>query len=446
MPTGAQISVLEKREQNKKKSPIPIPIYAIPTAPHESALRKFICLPDETITILGPRREPPIACPPTNTDTSIAVLTSVGFTQLDATEYVEAIQRISPDIVIGLADLVTGQPPGIKRRTKMVDRTHAFTAHATDNLYGPNLSEHSRSTAAYFAPILPLENTQQQLYLEDLETDVRAFISGLALYESESLSIVPELLGDLPRLLFGGPRTPREILRQIEFGADLVTIPFLNLMSDLGMAFNFAFPTPSSSESNQPTEPLPLADDLWSSSNTTDTSPLNKSCSCYTCQNHHRAYIHHLLSAKELLAWTLLQIHNHYTMDLFFSSIRDSIQRGTFDEDIRTFQETYAPEFPEATGQGPRYVFFFYIKPLHPQLTITLYALIYVTSLHANKHTCRLRGYQLPASSTAQPRRYPPAYGRLDLAAQKFAESQSEIATPDTGASGLEEHGFAEKA
>ncbi|BCS27598.1 tRNA-ribosyltransferase family protein [Aspergillus puulaauensis] len=402
---------LEKREQNKKKSPIPIPIYAIPTAPHESALRKFICLPDETITILGPRREPPIACPPTNTDTSIAVLTSVGFTQLDATEYVEAIQRISPDIVIGLADLVTGQSPGIKRRTKMVDRTHAFTAHATDNLYGPDLSEHSRSTAAYFAPILPLENTQQQLYLEDLETDVRAFISGLALYESESLSIVPELLGDLPRLLFGGPRTPREILRQIEFGADLVTIPFLNLMSDLGMAFNFAFPTPSSSESNQPTEPLPLADDLWSSSNTTDTSPLNKSCSCYTCQNHHRAYIHHLLSAKELLAWTLLQIHNHYTMDLFFSSIRDSIQRGTFDEDIRTFQETYAPEFPEATGQGPR-----------------------------------LRGYQLPASSTAQPRRYPPAYGRLDLAAQKFAESQSEIATPDTGASGLEEHGFAEKA
>lgn len=359
MPTGAQISVLEKREQNKKKSPIPIPIYAIPTAPHESALRKFICLPDETITILGPRREPPIACPPTNTDTSIAVLTSVGFTQLDATEYVEAIQRISPDIAIGLADLVTGQPPGIKRRTKMVDRTHAFTTHATDSLYGPDLSEHSRSTAAYFAPILPLENTQQQLYLEDLETDVRAFISGLALYESESLSIVPELLGDLPRLLFGGPRTPHEILRQIELGTDLVTIPFLNLMSDTGMAFNFVFPTPSSLESNQPTEPLPLADDLWSSSNTTDTSPLNKSCSCYTCQNHHRAYIHHLLSAKELLAWTLLQIHNHYTMDLFFSSIRDSIQRGTFDEDIRTFQETYAPEFPEATGQGPRYVFFY---------------------------------------------------------------------------------------
>lgn len=97
---------------------------------------------------------------------------------------------------------------------------------------------------------------------------------------------------------------------------------------------------------------------------------------------------------------------------------------------------------PQVKDQGT----FFSTKSLHPLLTITLYALIHVTLFHANKHACRLRGYQLPASSSAQPRRYPPAYGRLDIAAQKFAESQSEIATPDTGASGLEEHGFAEKA
>ncbi|KAL4913129.1 tRNA-guanine(15) transglycosylase-like protein [Aspergillus aurantiobrunneus] len=401
---------IEKREQRKKPS-LPIPLYAVPTAPHESALRKFTCFPDDLLLILGPRRQPPIACPAANTPTSIAVLTSTGFTQLEATEYVEAIQRLSPDIVIGLADLVTGQPPGFKRQTKMVDRTHAFTTHATDNLYGPDLSEHSRSTAAYFAPLLPLENTQQQLYLEDLETDIRPFISGLALYESASLSIVPESLGDLPRLLFSGPSTPHDLLREIGLGADLIAIPFLSASSDAGMAFNFVFPSPSaSSESKPPAEPLPLADDLWSQSNTTNANPLVKSCPCYACQNHHRAYIHHLLSAKELLAWTLLQIHNHHTMDNFFSNIRQSIERGTFDTDVRTFQQTYAPEFPETTGQGPR-----------------------------------LRGYQLPSSSTAQPRRYPPAYGRLDLAAQKFAEPRSDIATPDTGASGLEEHGFAEK-
>jgi queuine tRNA-ribosyltransferase subunit QTRTD1 len=39
----------------------------------------------------------------------------------------------------------------------------------------------------------------------------------------------------------------------------------------------------------------------------------------------------------------------------------------------------------------------------------------------------------------------PKVYGVLDDAIQKYAEAQSEIATPDTGASGLEEHGFAER-
>ncbi|KAL4759450.1 tRNA-ribosyltransferase family protein [Aspergillus foveolatus] len=384
-----------------------------PTAPHESALRKFICAADDLLLVFGARREPPIASGPANTDTSIAVLTSVGYAQLEANEYIGAIQRLSPDIVVGLADLLVGQKPGTKRRVKMVDRTHAFTTHATENLYGPQLSEHSRSTAAYFAPILPLENTQQQLYLEDLETDLRPFISGLALYEPTSLSIVPESLGDLPRLLFSGPRTPHDLLREVELGADLLTIPFLANTSDAGMAFTFAFPAPSdtASASNPSIEPLPLADDLWSRSNTTNTGPLSESCACYACQNHHRAYIHHLLSAKEMLAWTLLQIHNYYTMDLFFANVRKSIERGTFEADVRTFQQTYVADFPEITGQGPR-----------------------------------LRGYKIPTSGPAQPRRNPPAYGRLNVAAEKFAESQSDLATPDTGAEGLEEHGFAEKA
>jgi queuine tRNA-ribosyltransferase len=281
----------------------------------------------------------------------------VGFAQLEATKYVEATQRLSPDIVIGLSDLTIGQTPGLKRRAKMVDRTHAFTTHGTEALLGSHLSEHSRSNAAYFAPILPLENTEQQIYLEDLESDLRPFISGLALYEPASLSIVPEELGDLPRLLFSGPTTPHDILREVSLGADLLTIPFLSLASDTGLALNFIFPAPpqTNEDSNPSSDPLPLAKDLWEASYTTDTAPLGDSCTCYACQKHHRAYIHHLLSAKEMLAWTLFQIHNHHVMDEFFAAIRTSIERGTFEADVQTFQKTYAPEFPQATGEGPRY-------------------------------------------------------------------------------------------
>lgn len=298
---------------------------------------------------------PPIATPPMNTENSIAIMTAFGFRQLEANQYVEAVQKLRPDIVIGLADMVVGQRPGYKRRGKMVDRTHAFTMHATDNLYGKAVPEESRSSAAYFAPVLPLDNAEQMIYLDELESDLRPHISGLALYETESLSVLPEALGSLPRLLFSEPATPQDVLRQVSLGADLLTVPFVGATSDAGLALEFAFPPPSSTGVNA-SEAQPLGFDLWSSTHTFDPSPLVEGCQCYTCRNHHRAYIHHLLTAKEMLAWTLLQIHNHHTMDLFFLHIRESIQRGTFEAEAQAFQRFYASELPEQTGQGPRYV------------------------------------------------------------------------------------------
>lgn len=316
---------------------------------------------------MGARREPPIKCPPANTPNSVAIYTSVGFRQLEATQYVDAVQKLNPDIVIGLADLVLGHTPGNKRRGKMVDRTHAFTTHATGLLYGNTVPENTRSKSAYFAPVLPLENAQQSIYMDDLETELRPFISGLALYESASLSAISEPLGDLPRLLYSAPATPHDILRDVSLGADLLTIPFMGVCSDAGIALDFTFPSPNTPTTI--TQPHDLAFDLWSPSHTIDTSALSNSCECYTCRNHHRAYIHHLLTAKEMLAWTLLQIHNHHVMDTFFAAIRESISRGTFEADTQTFQRTYVSELPKPTGQGPRYVL--HTLYLSPQSLIT---------------------------------------------------------------------------
>ena len=183
---------------------------------------------------------------------------------------------------------------------------------------------------------------------------MRPYLSGLALYETASLSIVPESLGELPRLLLSAPSNPQDLLRQVSLGADMLTIPFLGAASDAGLAFTFSFPAPASS--NTTPGPLPLAMDLRSSALATDTGPIIEGCQCYACQNHHRAYINHLLSAKEMLSWTLLQLHNYHTMDLFFSEIRASIQRNTFEQDIQTFERTYEAQFPETHGEGPRYV------------------------------------------------------------------------------------------
>jgi queuine tRNA-ribosyltransferase len=60
----------------------------------------------------------------------------------------------------------------------------------------------------------------------------------------------------------------------------------------------------------------------------TDFSALDKKCSCYTCKNYSKAYLHHLYKSKELLYQRLATIHNlKFYIDLM-QKIRQGIRRG----------------------------------------------------------------------------------------------------------------------
>ena len=63
-----------------------------------------------------------------------------------------------------------------------------------------------------------------------------------------------------------------------------------------------------------------------------DTRPLDESCSCYTCQNFSRAYLHHLFKIGEILGSHLNTVHNiHYYLELM-QEIRQAIAEGKFSE------------------------------------------------------------------------------------------------------------------
>jgi queuine tRNA-ribosyltransferase len=65
-----------------------------------------------------------------------------------------------------------------------------------------------------------------------------------------------------------------------------------------------------------------------------DFQPLDPTCLCYTCQNFSRAYLSHLVRCKEVLAYTLLSLHNVNELVRFTREIRESILSDRFTSDF----------------------------------------------------------------------------------------------------------------
>ncbi|GGJ71895.1 tRNA guanosine(34) transglycosylase Tgt [Glutamicibacter bergerei] len=134
-----------------------------------------------------------------------------------------------------------------------------------------------------------------------------------------------ELPENKPRHLLGISE-PDDIFTAIENGADT-----FDCVSPTRVARNSAFYTPHGRFN------------LSGARYKRDFTPLVEDCSCYTCQNFTRAYIHHLHKSKELLSHTLISIHNeHFTVSLV-DSARNAIEDGSFFElKAKVMSEYYA--------------------------------------------------------------------------------------------------------
>jgi queuine tRNA-ribosyltransferase subunit QTRTD1 len=314
------------------------------------SLRRFIALPDDSLLVLGARRNPPIPSPVANTNAEVGLSTSVGFKAMSSEYYAAAVRKLQPDIVVGLADVPFGQDAiGSKRKDKMADRTEVWLR---DMIARRGTLDKAEKRWSIFAPILPVERDLQSWYLEHLLDDMIDHISGLAIYDVFLLDELPDQLHHLPRLSFHAPASPHELLRQISLGMDLFTVPFLADVTDAGIVLDFTFPAPVRDESSNTRRSLGI--DMWHEDHAVSLAPLSEGCTCYACTKHHRAYLQHLLAAKEMLGWVLIQLHNHAVMSAFFAGVRKSIETGTFDTDVAAFEAWYEPILPKKTGQGPR--------------------------------------------------------------------------------------------
>ncbi len=72
-----------------------------------------------------------------------------------------------------------------------------------------------------------------------------------------------------------------------------------------------------------------------------DPQPIDETCDCYACRNFTRAYLRHLVVAKEMLASTLISIHNITFLENLMKKTRQAILDGKFESFAETFLSTY---------------------------------------------------------------------------------------------------------
>ncbi len=75
-----------------------------------------------------------------------------------------------------------------------------------------------------------------------------------------------------------------------------------------------------------------------------DFTPIDAECDCYLCKHYTKAYIRHLINAKETFGARLLSIHNIYFLHTLMGKIRENIKNHTLEEFKEEFKQNYYGE------------------------------------------------------------------------------------------------------
>ena len=160
---------------------------------------------------------------------------------------------------------------------------------------------------------------EQAKAIADMDLDGYA-IGGLAVGESheEMYRIIEKVEPHLPKdkpIYLMGVGTPANILEAVERGVDF---------------FDCVYPSRNGLHGHVYTNAGKL--NLFNAKYETDSRPIEEGCECPACKYHSRAYIRHLLKAKEMLGMRLCVLHNLYFYNTMMEEIRDAIEAGNYAE------------------------------------------------------------------------------------------------------------------
>jgi queuine tRNA-ribosyltransferase len=240
--------------------------------------------------------------------------------QLTPEKSIAIQENLGADIIMAFDEC--GSPYDIAKNNTAMERTHHWVERC--------IHAKTRSDQALFGiiqgGIYPELRVRSAEFLASLDLPGYA-IGGLSVGETKketlsTLELVDQYLPESkPRYLMG-VGSPEDLVTGVQRGMDI-----FDCVLPTRLARHHAAMTRSGR--------INIANARYA----TEKSPIDENCSCYTCTNFSSAYIRHLVLAKEILAATLLSIHNLHMLITLMNDIRQSILDHQFDQFANNFLE-----------------------------------------------------------------------------------------------------------
>lgn len=239
----------------------------------------------------------------------------------------EESMRIQSNIASTIAMAFDECPPHPATRKYMqdsVDRTTRWLARCKKEMVRLNSLEDTINSKQMLFGInqggtfedIRIEHAKR---IAEMDLDGYA-LGGLAVGESheEMYHIIEETVPHLPEnkpTYLMGVGTPANILEAVERGVDF---------------FDCVYPARNGRHGHAYTNHGKM--NLLNAKYELDDRPLDDKCNCPVCKTYSRAYIRHLLKAKEMLGLRLMVTHNLTFYNTLMEEIRDAIEKGCFKE------------------------------------------------------------------------------------------------------------------
>lgn len=203
----------------------------------------------------------------------------------------------------------------VERTTRWLERckTEMNRLNSLEDTINKNQMLFGINQGAIF-PDIRIEHAKR---IAEMDLDGYA-VGGLAVGETHEEmyhileETVPYLPKDKPTYLMG-VGTPANILEAVERGVDF---------------FDCVYPTRNGRHGHLYTNHGKI--NLFNAKYEMDQRPIEEGCGCPTCRRYSRAYVRHLLKAKEMLGMRLCVLHNLYFYNTMMAEIRDALDAGEF--------------------------------------------------------------------------------------------------------------------